>query len=234
MTRSRRTMIALVTGLLVGAGPADACIPRPVRAPPTAAAEAEALYRHAAYVDLVKITALQAVSPDALARATAAAAGEGGNGYEYYLELISDYAPATYHYQVLERLKGAPPPSDFTLQGMTQQVLADDEAAHAARPTPLKRPPVYAEPIEEATAENLARSSCALYPYGWVGSTAVVFRDADGALLGAVVPHRRSGQMLSGRTYAIVAGGEDRWLSQVRAAARRLGATKRGPKPAPF
>ena len=95
MTRSRRTMIALVTGLLVGAGPADACIPRPVRAPPAAAAEAEALYRHAAYVDLVKITALQAVSPDALARATAAAAGEGGNGYEYYLELISDYAPAT-------------------------------------------------------------------------------------------------------------------------------------------
>lgn len=228
MTPSRTTMIALAAGLLVSAGPAGACIPTPVRAPPTAAAEAEALYRHAAYVDLVKITALQAISPDTLARATTAAAGEGGNSYEYYLELISDYAPATYRYQVLERLKGPAPPSDFTLQGMTQQVLAADEAAHAARPIPLMRSPFHAEPVEEATAENLARPACALYPYGWVGSTAVVFRDADGALLGAVVPHRRSGQMLPGRTYAIVAGDNDRWLSQVRAAARRLGATKKG------
>ncbi|MBA4013851.1 MAG: hypothetical protein C0481_18465 [Phenylobacterium sp.] len=194
--------------------------------------EAEALYRHAAHVDLVKITAVEAVAPENLAGATAAAAGEGGNSYDYYLEIISGYAPATYHYRVLERLKGDLPPDDFTLQGMTQQVLADD-AAQAARPIPHKRPPFFAEPIEEATAANLARPTCALYPYGWMGSTAVVFRDADGALLGAVVPHRRTGQALPGRTYAIVDGDKDRWLAEVRTA-RRLAQQKGGRNPAPF
>ena len=233
MKRSGWVMTAVVAGLLAVAGAAGACIPLPVRAPPTAAAEAKALFQHAAQVDLVKITALDAVSPEDLARATVAAAGEGGNGYDYYLEVISGYAPATYHYQVLERLKGDLPPDDFTLQGMTQQVLADDEAAQAARPIPLKRPPFFAEPIEEATAANLARPTCALYPYGWIGSTAVVFRDADGALLGAVVPHRRSGQLPSGRTYVIVEGDKDRWLAEVRTA-QRLAQQKGGRNPAPF
>lgn len=222
-----RRLLRLMLGsvlAVISAAPALACLPAPLDPPLHQKAEIAALVRNATVIDLAVVEAIEARDSSALAKQVARIQSADPKPAMILglTERVADFGPATYHYRLVERLKGpAPRAKVFSLQGMTEQVkqaaVAPPRQPHVRELT-LGAP--FRELIEEATPQNLAESFCSLHPFGWVGMRVLIFRGADGGLLGRTIPHQQRGQrapiLLQGSVYRPADDPRDPWVTEVR------------------
>ena len=134
--------------------------------------------------------------------------------------------PAEISYRVLERLKGAGLES-FRLKGAVLTLPSGTATA------PKFHSGDYSDPRAVYEAESLRTldepNDCRMVLPAVVGGRYLIFRDADGRLLGETVPfHSRGGHstvtvVASGPVYEAVPSDDDPWLARVRKAAAAQG-----------
>lgn len=136
--------------------------------------------------------------------------------------------PAEITYRVLERLKGSGP-TEFMLKG----AVLTSPSGPAVR-APKFHAGDYSDPRAVYEAEALRTldepNDCRLVLPAVVGARYLVFRSADGALLGATVPYRWRGKHAGevvGPVYEAISGDNDPWLRRVRSTVARLNGARR-------